>query len=129
MLRLARQPGRIAVVDDQFGAPTTSIEVANATREIVSGVMAGQFGAPENWAGLYHRSCSGSTSWCGFARAGQLLDGRSPGGTPIASAIYPTPAKHPRESVLSNTKLGRRIHLCLPLWEAEMDAVLQALTA
>ena len=49
-----------SVVDDQFGAPTASIELARVTRAIVDGVLAGQFGATEEWAGLYHMTCSGS---------------------------------------------------------------------
>ena len=69
MLRLGRERESLQIVDDQIGAPTTSIELADATRTIVSGVLAGQFGAPASWAGLYHMTCGGSVSWCGFARA------------------------------------------------------------
>ena len=34
MLRLARDRDRLSIVDDQFGSPTTSIELARATRAI-----------------------------------------------------------------------------------------------
>ena len=69
MLRLAQQRTELKVVDDQVGAPTTSVELANATRSIVGGVIEGRFGERQNWAGLYHMTCSGSVSWCGFAQA------------------------------------------------------------
>jgi hypothetical protein len=46
--------------DDQIGAPTRSVELANATRSIVGGVLSGQFGATPNWAGLYPITCSES---------------------------------------------------------------------
>jgi dTDP-4-dehydrorhamnose reductase len=132
MLRLARQRDSLSVVGDQIGSPTTSIELARATHAIVSGVIAGQFGATEEWAGLYHMTCSGSTSWYGFAqaifaRAEKLLDGKIPQLTQIASQEYPLPAVRPRNSVLSNAKLEQRFGIRLASWEAALDVVLQAL--
>jgi dTDP-4-dehydrorhamnose reductase len=132
MLRLAGQRDQLSIVDDQIGSPTTSIELARATHEIVSGVMAGQFGAVEEWAGLYHMTCSGSVSWCGFAqaiftRAVKLLNGKAPMVTPITSAEYPTPAKRPHNSVLSNARLDARFGVRLAPWEIALDQVIQAL--
>jgi dTDP-4-dehydrorhamnose reductase len=132
MLRLARQRDSISVVGDQIGSPTTSIELARATRAIVSGVIAGQLGATEEWAGLYHMTCSGSTSWYGFAQAifartEKLLDGKIPQLIQIASEEYPTLAKRPRNSVLSNAKLEQRFGVRLAPWEAALDVVLNAL--
>ena len=132
MLRLGRQRESLSVVSDQIGSPTTSIELARVTHQIVSGVMAGKFGATDEWAGLYHMTCSGSTSWCGFAqaifaRAGKLLDGKAPVVTPITSAEYPTPAKRPRNSVLSNARLESRFGVQLAPWETALDAVIGAL--
>ena len=132
MLRLARQRDSISVVGDQIGSPTTSIELANATRAIVSGVIAGQFGAAEDWTGIYHMTCSGSTSWFGFAqaifaRAEKLLDGKIPQVIQITSPEYPTPAKRPRNSVLSNARLEQRFGVRLAPWEAALDVVFNAL--
>ena len=110
MLRMAHERDELRIVDDQFGAPTSSIELADATRAVVSGVLDGRLGLAENWTGLYHMTCSGSTSWCGFAsaifsRAAGLLHGKAPVVRPISSSEYPTPANRPRNSVLSNEKL------------------------
>jgi dTDP-4-dehydrorhamnose reductase len=132
MLRLARQRDSLSIVSDQVGSPTTSIELARATHAIVSAVMAGQYGETEEWAGLYHMTCSGSVSWCGFAqaifaRAGELLDGKVPVVTPITSAEYPTAAKRPQNSVLSNAKLEARFGVKLASWEAALDTVIEAL--
>jgi len=131
MLRLARQRDYLSVVGDQIGSPTTSIELARATRTIVSGVIAGNFGATQDWAGLYHMTCSGSTSWFGFAqaifaRAEKLLDGKVPQVTQIASEDYPTPAVRPRNSVLSNAKLEQRFGVRLAPWKVALDEVLHA---
>ncbi|MGP8269412.1 MAG: dTDP-4-dehydrorhamnose reductase [Terracidiphilus sp.] len=132
MLRLALQRDSLSIVSDQIGSPTTSIELARATHQIVSRVMTGQFGSVQDWSGLYHMTCSGSTSWCGFAqaifaRAGKLLDGKLPVVTPITSEEYPTPAKRPRNSVLSNAKLEGCFGVQLAPWEAALDEVIQAL--
>lgn len=129
MLRLGRERDQLSVVDDQFGAPTTSLELAQATRAIVDGVLAGNFGAPEEWAGLYHMTCGGETTWCGFTRAifskGRgLLGGRQPEVRAISTSEYPTPARRPQNSVLSNARLHGRFGTRLKPWEDALDEVL-----
>ena len=133
MLRLGRERDRLSIVDDQLGAPTTASELAQATHSIVSGILAGQFGPPEDWAGLYHMTCSGSTTWYGFAqaifqRAAQLLQQRSPELLPIPSSQYPTPARRPQNSVLSNALLEARFGLRLAPWPAALDAAMAELS-
>jgi dTDP-4-dehydrorhamnose reductase len=132
MLRLARERDRLSIVDDQIGGPTTSIELARATHSIVTGILAGSFGAPEDWTGLYHMTCGGSVSWFGFAqaifaRAAALLALKPPTLTPIATKAYPTPAARPRYSVLSNAKLHARFNVALLPWESALEETLQAL--
>lgn len=133
MLRLARERSQIAIIDDQYGSPTTSIELAQATRKIVDEIMAGQLGRSEDWAGLYHMTCSESTTWYGFAkaiftRAELLLEGKLPVVTPIATSDYPTPAKRPHNSVLSNVRLHDRFGVRLAPWETALDSVIDVLS-
>lgn len=134
MLRLGRERDRLTVVDDQIGAPTSSLELARATKAIVDGAVSGQFGPPETWSGLYHMTCSGSVSWCGFAqaifdRAERLLEGRRPAVVPIPASDYPTPAQRPQNSVLSNARLQERFGVALAPWEQALDAVIARLGA
>jgi dTDP-4-dehydrorhamnose reductase len=134
MLRLGRERERLSVVDDQIGAPTSSLELARVTKEIVNGVLEGRFGAAESWTGLYHMTCAGSVSWCGFAqaifeRAGELLSGKQPEVVPIPSNEYPTPAPRPQNSVLSNARLHDRFGVALAPWENALDAVMARLKA
>jgi dTDP-4-dehydrorhamnose reductase len=133
MLRLGRERDRLRVVDDQFGAPTSSMEIADATRGVVEKALSGE---SEDWSGessgVYHMSCAGSTTWCGFARAifergADLLGGRRPEVDAIATAEYPTPARRPVHSVLSNEALYGRFGVRLAGWEAALDRVLEAL--
>jgi dTDP-4-dehydrorhamnose reductase len=110
----------------------TSIELARATRTIAEGVLAGRFGATQDWAGLYHMTCSDSTTWFGFAKAiydcaSAQLHVKPPELTPLATKDYPTPARRPRNSVLSNRKLYDRFGVSLPSWRAALDDVIQIL--
>lgn len=132
MLRLGNERDQLSIVDDQYGAPTTSIELADATRAIVGGVLAGNFGSTADWAGLYHMTCSGSVSWCGFAReiftqASKRLHGKVPVVASISTADYPTPAQRPRNSVLSNEKLYRYFGCRLSSWEDALGATIARL--
>ncbi len=132
MLRLGRERRELNVVDDQFGSPTSSIELANATQAIVSGILTQRYGPAAGWAGIYHMTCSGSVSWCGFAqaifaRAHSLLDGKLPLVHPILSSEYPTDARRPHYSVLSNEKLFAHFGIRLAPWESALDEVMQSL--
>jgi dTDP-4-dehydrorhamnose reductase len=133
MLRLGGERDHLSIVDDQIGAPTTSVALADATRTIVEGALAGDFGTVEQWAGLYHMTCGGSTSWCGFAReifalAEARKGQRKPQVDPISTDAWPTPAKRPRNSVLSNEKLRVRFGVQLGDWKSELDRTLQLLS-
>jgi dTDP-4-dehydrorhamnose reductase len=134
MLRLGRERDQLSIVDDQFGAPTSSRELAQATQAIVLGILAGEYGQAETWAGCYHMTCSGATSWYGFAeaifkRTAVRLDQPSPVLTPIPSSMYPTPARRPRNSVLSNDLLAARFGVRLSAWQSALDEVMVELAA
>jgi dTDP-4-dehydrorhamnose reductase len=134
MLRLAAERDSLSIVDDQIGAPTTSIELARATHAIVTGVLAGRFGAAQDWSGLYHMTCAGSVSWFGFAqaifgRASEHLGVKAPELIPIGTKDYPTPAARPRNSILSNAKLDARFGVQLASWQSALDEVIACLQA
>jgi len=129
MLRLGRERDHLRVVDDQIGAPTTSIELGRGTRTLVDGVIEGTFGDAPSWAGTYHLTCSGSVSWYGFAsaifsRAKTALGVRVPALSPIPTSEYPTPAQRPMNSLLSNQKITARFGVRLAPWEVALDRVL-----
>jgi dTDP-4-dehydrorhamnose reductase len=132
MLRLGRERDKLSIVDDQIGAPTTSLELARATHAIITGIVASRFGAAQDWAGTYHMTCAGSTSWFGFAqtiftRAAAVLGSKAPALTPIPTEAYPTPATRPRNSVLSNEKLRARFGVQLSSWESALDEAIDCL--
>jgi dTDP-4-dehydrorhamnose reductase len=132
MLRLAGERDRLSIVDDQIGSPTTSDELARATRTIVEGALSGKYGSTENWVGLYQMTCSDAVTWFGFAqaifaRAAASLNVHPPELISIKSEEFPTAAKRPRYSVLSNQKLFERFGVRLATWQEALDEVFRAL--
>jgi dTDP-4-dehydrorhamnose reductase len=133
MLRLGKERDHLSIVDDQIGTPTTSCELAEGTRAIVSKILNDNRSASTTpWAGLYHMTCSGVVSWHGFARAifaraNTLLGVKVPELDPISTSAYPTPAARPLYSVLSNDNLNRRFGIRLRSWESALDRVMEQL--
>jgi dTDP-4-dehydrorhamnose reductase len=120
MLRLARERPQLRVVADQIGAPTWSRMIAQATAALIAQQMCRQTAG-----GTYHLTAAGSTSWHGFAARIVEL-GAQAGLCPevpvqaIGTADYPTPARRPANSVLSNAKLSTDSGICLPDWEQSL---------
>jgi dTDP-4-dehydrorhamnose reductase len=119
MLRLGAERTELRVVDDQVGSPTSAGALATATVRLVE-----EFAAPPS--GIYHMTAAGSTSWCGFARAifSSGLLSPQPRVHAISSSEYPTPARRPANSVLSNDKFARTFGFRLPPWQKQLDEVL-----
>jgi dTDP-4-dehydrorhamnose reductase len=126
MQRLAREREKLRVVDDQFGCPTWSRMIAEATALALKQVMAGADRSAYN--GEYHLAASGYTSWYGFATS--IIEGMPEVERKcrvverITTAEYPTPAKRPAFSALDCGKLQKTFGLRLPNWETSLRQVL-----
>jgi dTDP-4-dehydrorhamnose reductase len=118
--RLLREKEELRIVSDQIGAPTFAGALADATASLLEDHGATALGERR---GVYHITASGSTSWHGFAteiaRLEQVGAARV---VPIPSEAYPTPARRPKNSRLSNEKLLRQFGVALPAWEASLAA-------
>jgi dTDP-4-dehydrorhamnose reductase len=99
LARVARENGKVEVVDDQFGQPTWTRDVADLIVRLVEG------DAP---AGPWHATSSGETSWCEFAREVVAAAGISPDVvTPTHSQAVERAAVRPSYSVLGHDRLVR----------------------
>jgi dTDP-4-dehydrorhamnose reductase len=129
MLRLGADRPELKVVADQFGAPTWCNTIATLSAHLCAQAFAADDGA--KWwserSGTYHLCAGDSTSWHGFASAiFELADlPNKPNTLPIPAADYPTPAKRPANSRMSNDKLARVFGLAAPHWK---DALRLCLT-
>jgi dTDP-4-dehydrorhamnose reductase len=127
MLRLAADRDRLAVIDDQIGAPTGAELLADVTAHAIRAVV--RDAAP---GGTYHLVAGGETSWHGYAcrvieaarAAGAAIKVRPEAIAAVPSSEFPTAAKRPRNSRLDTTRLRRTFGLELPPWQAGVDRML-----
>ena len=143
ILRLATQREEIKIVRDQIGAPTLNSEIARATTSVlaqISGTEGGPRSLPDV-SGIYHMTAGGETSWYDFtnaileeaakttaaapwfAAATSSLPLIARRVVPITTDEYPTPARRPAYSVLSNARLNRVFSLQLPDWRKQLHSV------
>jgi dTDP-4-dehydrorhamnose reductase len=124
MLKLAESRDSLAIVDDQIGAPTWALTIADATSAIIRD--AGEPAQLAALSGIYHLCAGGHTSWFGFAQAifSHASVQRKPQLRPITTAEYPTPAQRPHNSILKTHKF-RRSFGDLQTWDDALQTCLQ----
>jgi dTDP-4-dehydrorhamnose reductase len=141
ILRLATQREELRIVRDQIGAPTWSREIASASAQVLQQLY-NQSDATAAWSergGTYHLTAAGETNWYEFTQAILQEAAQAPDSLawfraatngkellarrvfPIATAEYPTPARRPAYSVLSNSKLNRVFGIQLPDWRQQLQ--------
>ena len=146
ILRLATQREELRIVSDQIGAPTSSYEIAAATTQILVELFSHEKRQHPlaKVSGTYHMTAAGETSWAGFAEAILEHARSNPPTAPwyatatnnlpliakrvahITTAEYPTPARRPAYSVLSNQSLAETFHTHLPEWRVQLRSVFTA---
>lgn len=128
MLKLAETRDALSVVSDQWGNPTSALDIADAIMQVADHLAA----TPDFSAyGVYHLVGTGDTNWSGFARAifseSAELGGPTATVTDIATADYPTKAVRPANSRLSTAKLQRVFNWSAPPWQSSLRDVVARL--
>ncbi|HSX24981.1 MAG TPA: dTDP-4-dehydrorhamnose reductase [Candidatus Andersenbacteria bacterium] len=96
MIEIAKKNKNLSVVNDQFGSPTFTKDVAQFVRTLLEEQLP---------FGIYHGVNSGSASWFEFAEMiFTLIPGMKVDVKPVSSSEFPRPAKRPPYSILRNTK-------------------------
>lgn len=130
MLRLAKDRPTLRVVGDQWGNPTSALDIADGVLRVAEQLVRG---APEGGFGTFHMVGTGDTNWAGFAErifaASKAAGGPSASVEAITTADYPTKAVRPANSRLSTRKLARTYGITLPAWQASTKAVVERLVA
>ena len=156
VLRLAREKDQFSIVGDQFGAPTWAHSLADATSVIVASSLSQRTTNVWPHNGIFHLTAAGETSWAGFAGAileeyrelyraqqedrQQVLSCTAEGVEggeftqpiraqrvlPIRTEEYPTKAKRPAYSVLSNAKVQAAFGMTMPGWREQLRLALRA---
>jgi dTDP-4-dehydrorhamnose reductase len=139
VLRLATEREELTVVRDQIGAPTWSREIAVATKSaLVQLAECGQ-NSRSKLNGVYHLTSAGQTNRFDFANA--ILEKASRTTLdvcqlpiairsrpfiarriiPVTTELYPSRARRPAYSVLSNKKLQRVFGIALQDWRIQLQ--------
>ncbi|MGH9733499.1 MAG: dTDP-4-dehydrorhamnose reductase [Candidatus Acidiferrales bacterium] len=143
VLRLASTREELRIVNDQFGAPTPARAIALATARLVGDCEANCAAWFAENSGTYNLTAAGETTWYEFAlailnAARELVPAERPQDAPgwvaaategrpivakriapITTAEYPTPARRPAYSVLSNARSAGTFGFSLADWRAQ----------
>ena len=95
MLKLSETNKEINVVNDQFGSPTSTVDLAKAIIELIH---------TEHY-GTYHGTCEGKCSWYDFAQKIFEIRNIDIKVNPVTSEEYKRTAPRPTYSVLDNFML------------------------
>ncbi|TCV12739.1 dTDP-4-dehydrorhamnose reductase [Vibrio crassostreae] len=125
MLRLGQTRDALSIVGDQFGGPTYAGDIASTLIHIAKRIEQGdgvEFG-------IYHYSGLPHVSWFDFANAifdiaveKKVLE-KKPNLTSITTEQYPTPAKRPSNSRLSNEKIIACFSVEASDWKAALNNI------
>ena len=110
MLRLAEDKDELAVVDDQVGSPTWTMDLSLAIRSLLE----------KGCRGTYHAANAGSCSWNEFARAIFADAGLTIKVNAMSTAELGRPAPRPLYSVLDCGKLTRDTGFKPPSWRSAL---------
>ena len=126
MLNAAQRTPVLRVVADQHGTPTAAPDLTAVILDIAEKIRAS--GWQEEFAGIFHATNDGATTWHGFACAifeeAKAFGHPVPRIDPITTADWPTPAKRPADSRLDCTKLRRVFGCALPPWRESLKTAL-----
>lgn len=125
MLRLGATRDALSIVGDQFGGPTYAGDIAKALIQIAKRITQGS----EVEYGIYHYSGLPHVSWFDFANV--IFDvavergflGSKPNLSSITTDQYPTPAKRPSNSRLSNEKTKANFSIEASDWRAALNNI------
>lgn len=118
MLRLAETNSRISVVNDQYGSPTYTYDLA---RLLVDMVLTEKYG-------IYHATNEGICTWYDFAceifrQADVKIEV-----VPVSASEYKAKAKRPENSRMNKEKLTEKGFERLPAWQDALRRYLAIIT-
>ena len=121
ILNLTKNNSTLNVVSDQIGSPTYAHDLAQTILKILDGNM---LIPKKNSSEIYHYSNEGSCSWFDFANEIVTVLGIDCSINPINSIDYPTPAKRPKFSLLSKSKISQQYDLKINNWQESLKICL-----
>ncbi len=115
MLRLGSEKNFINVVNDQYGTPTYTRDLAMAVLGIISKNNKGSI-SDDLFCQTYNYSSEGITTWYELADEIMRFSKSNCKVNPVKSTEYPTVAQRPKWSVLSKQKIKQDLGIEIPHW-------------
>lgn len=122
MLRICRERGRLSVVSDQIGGPTSAGAIAKCCVTIAE-----HMSLDPEVGGTFHFSGAPAVTWFEFAQEIFSLSDVDVKLTPIATDAYPTRARRPSYSVLDCQSTCDTFAVSQPNWREDLLGVLREL--
>lgn len=110
ILNLAKDRDRISVVNDQWGSPTYSKDLARAIRLLME----------RSASGIYHVCNRGHATWYDLAKKTIELVDLPTEVVPIPTTGYPLPAPRPARSILSTKRFVEATGKLMPAWQISL---------
>jgi dTDP-4-dehydrorhamnose reductase len=110
-LSLRNSDNKIKVVNDQFGSPTWTYQLALQVERLLE----------TNYRGIFHATSEGYCTW--YELADYFLNKMNiPNRViPCSSEEYPTPAARPINSILENRRLKEKKIDIMASWQSDLD--------
>jgi dTDP-4-dehydrorhamnose reductase len=124
MLRLGKTKEEVSVVGDQTGAPTYTIDIANAVKSLLQQHAAGHKNAIQ---GIFNFANSGQTTWDEFARTIFHHANLTCKVKTISTQEYGAPAPRPAYSVLNCEKIAALLSTPIAHWEDALTRYLKTI--
>jgi len=118
MLRLGKERDELNVVSDQIGSPTYATDLAGAILEIIKSK---EFREENQTTQFYHYSNEGEISWYEFTKEIFKIAKIDCKVNPITTEQYPTPAKRPRNSLMSKERLVNKFNIGINHWKKSLS--------
>lgn len=110
----ATETGHLDVVNDQWGSPTWSLDLAQKIGNFLQ--LSAEKTAQRPPYGIYHVAATGQTNWYEFAREILAQTGITASLSAISSQAMPRPAKRPTNGRLNCEKFAKYAPLPMP-WQ------------
>ena len=119
IIAAAKSSEAIKVVDDQFGAPTSAGQIAEAIVRILPQLI-----KTRALSGIYNFTAKPAVSRFEFAKAILELSGSDTPVIPVSSDSFNTKAARPKNSCLDSTKIFDQFGIETPEWRGALKEIL-----
>lgn len=115
MMNLAEQDASLRIVNDQFGTPTSTVDLGKVIYSLLE----------TDAYGTYHGTCQGQCSWYEFANEIFRQVEKKVQIIPVTTSEFPRLAKRPAYSVLDNYMLRMTLGDCMRPWKEALAEYLK----